>query len=76
MSEEVRARLFEPFFTTKARGVGLGLVVSRRIVEAHNGVIVVESEKGAGTEFRIVLPLIVSARRPGESLPLSTDVTR
>jgi two-component system sensor histidine kinase HydH len=64
MSQEVRDRLFEPFFTTKARGVGLGLAVSRRIVEAHGGRIVVESEEGAGTEFRVVLPAIAPARQP------------
>jgi signal transduction histidine kinase len=62
ISAETRERLFEPFFTTKARGVGLGLAVSRRIIEAHGGEIVVDSEVGRGTEFRIVLPAIAAPR--------------
>jgi signal transduction histidine kinase len=49
-------RLFEPFFTTKSHGTGLGLPITRRIVEEHQGTIAVESQIGAGTEFRIALP--------------------
>lgn len=54
---EVLPRLFEPYVTTKARGLGLGLAIARRIVEAHNGRIEAETEPGRGTRFRITLPL-------------------
>ncbi|MFO8008494.1 MAG: ATP-binding protein [Candidatus Brocadiia bacterium] len=49
-------RIFEPFFTSKHNGVGLGLSVSKKIVDAHEGCIEVESEPGAGTTFTVVLP--------------------
>ena len=50
-------RLFEPFFTTKKDGLGLGLAISRSIVEAHAGRIWAESHGGRGTSFRLVLPV-------------------
>jgi nitrogen-specific signal transduction histidine kinase len=49
-------RLFEPFFTTKRNGTGLGLAVTRRIIEEHNGTIRAESNPGKGTTFTIQLP--------------------
>ena len=49
-------QLFEPFFTTKNHGTGLGLPISRRIVQEHHGLITVESQPNKGTTFSIILP--------------------
>ncbi|WP_437576290.1 ATP-binding protein [Sorangium sp. So ce887] len=54
--EELRASIFDPFFTTKQRGTGLGLAVTRDIIEAHGGTISCEPREAGGTRFRIVLP--------------------
>jgi two-component system, sporulation sensor kinase E len=50
-------KLGEPFYTTKERGTGLGLMVSYKIIEEHQGKIDVESEVGVGTTFYITLPI-------------------
>ncbi|WDL99102.1 PAS domain-containing protein [Alicyclobacillus sp. ALC3] len=55
--EDSLRKLGEPFFTTKERGTGLGLMVSHRIVTAHNGGMDISSQLGVGTTVRIVLPL-------------------
>jgi signal transduction histidine kinase len=55
---EVTARLYEPFFTTKAQGMGMGLAISRTIVELHRGRLSIEPrESGLGTTVRLVLPI-------------------
>ena len=53
----VKASLFRPFQTTKKKGLGIGMFQSKMIVEAHRGKIQVDSQPGAGTTFRIMLPL-------------------
>ncbi len=57
ISTEKIDRIFNPFFTTKEKGTGLGMAISKKIVEAHEGTIDVVSEVGRGAEFVVSLPL-------------------
>jgi signal transduction histidine kinase len=49
-------QIWTPFHTSKANGTGLGLPITRKVVETHGGSIEVESQPGLGTEFRVMLP--------------------
>jgi signal transduction histidine kinase len=49
-------RIFDPFFTTKSQGAGLGLSISRTILEKQHATIACESQEGQGTMFTIVFP--------------------
>ena len=57
ISDENLSKLFTPLFTTKAKGQGFGLPVCKRMVEAHDGNITVESKVGKGSTFTIKIPL-------------------
>jgi signal transduction histidine kinase len=56
MTPDVVARLGSPFFTTRAQGSGLGLFLSRRLVESGGGTLKIESEPGRGTACTVSLP--------------------
>jgi PAS domain S-box-containing protein len=51
------AHIFDPFFTTKPNGMGMGLAISRTIIEAHNGRLWAENQKDGGASFRFTLPV-------------------
>ena len=55
-SDFVERGLFKPFHTTKNQGLGIGLFHSKKIVDAHQGRIEVETQEGKGSTFRVMLP--------------------
>jgi len=56
ISEEVATHIFDAFYSTKAKGLGLGLPFSKRVVEAHEGTLSFTTKLGVGTTFRVKLP--------------------
>jgi two-component system sensor kinase FixL len=63
VSPELAKRLFSPFLSTKTTGMGVGLSICRRIVEAHGGSMWLEETYGAGADFRFTVPLAAMERR-------------
>jgi two-component system sensor histidine kinase HydH len=61
MTKETVEKIWSPLFTTKATGMGLGLPIAKRLVEAHGGSISVESIAGKGSSFTVTLPISSSS---------------
>jgi len=74
MSEEVLKKIWTPLFTTKAKGMGFGLSICKRFVEAHGGTISVESALGKGSTFTVTLPIEPEIKEEGgEEIWLKTQ---
>ena len=58
---DILENIFDPYFTTKEEGSGLGLAICHSIIQKHQGILRVESERGVGTEFTIKLPVATDA---------------
>ena len=58
IDDKTKERMFDPFFSSKRGGSGLGLPTTRKIIEAHGGLIAMQSEIGHGTQFTILLPTL------------------
>jgi signal transduction histidine kinase len=65
MPPDVQTKIFTPLFTTKTKGIGLGLPICKRIIEAHRGMITVQSEQNKGTIFTVTLP----SEKPKDNIP-------
>jgi two-component system sensor kinase FixL len=65
----IRAKLFQPFVTSKAAGMGVGLSISRSIVDAHGGRLWAEDNVGGGTVFRFTVPSLRRDQAEAEDRP-------
>jgi two-component system sensor kinase FixL len=57
IAEDIQQQLFQPFVTSKPGGMGIGLAISKRIIEAHDGEISVSRNANGGATFRFTLPV-------------------
>jgi two-component system, LuxR family, sensor kinase FixL len=65
IAPEIAGQLFQPFVTTKSQGMGVGLSISRTIVESHGGSITQRPNPSGGTMFTFTLPAVSKERRDG-----------
>ncbi len=72
IADQVLPKLFSPLSTTKAQGMGFGLAICKRVVEAHGGKIEVKTAQGVGTTFTIILPIEVKKNVGVESAWIKT----
>jgi signal transduction histidine kinase len=64
----IRDKIFNLYFTTKKSGTGIGLAMTYRILQLHNGSVHFDTRTGEGTTFYLTLPLIRSEQRPQRDL--------
>ncbi len=74
MDEETQQRIFEPFYTTKFTGRGLGMSSVMGITKSHKGAILVYSEPGLGSTFKILLPIFTGQRGDNPSGPADSEL--
>jgi signal transduction histidine kinase len=67
IADDKLTKIFNPFYTTKKSGTGLGMGIAKKVMDAHSGRIEVQSKPGAGTEFRLSIPLADAARAQSQS---------
>jgi signal transduction histidine kinase len=72
IAKEIQDRIFNLYFTTKRDGTGIGLAMTYRILQLHNGSIAIESVVGQGTEFVLRVPLGTSKEAPREASATSS----
>jgi signal transduction histidine kinase len=71
--DEIREKIFDLYFTTKSGGSGIGLAMTYRILQLHQGSIDVQSKKGHGTEFQLRIPLTTIDWARRHPLPVNTE---
>ncbi len=67
MTADIQGKIWDPLFTTKSKGIGLGLPIVKRLVEAHRGSVTVETEPGKGSTFTVTIPTRNGEMRLNES---------
>ena len=70
---EIRDKIFNLYFTTKKTGSGIGLAMSYRVLQLHNGSLDFDSEVGKGTTFRFILPLSAGSDEKGKHIAVEAD---
>jgi signal transduction histidine kinase len=70
---EIREKIFDLYFTTKTGGSGIGLAMTYRILQLHNGSVEVQSREVRGTEFRLRIPLAATDRGRRHLQPVHVD---
>jgi signal transduction histidine kinase len=68
INDDILPKLFSPLCTTKAQGMGFGLAICKRIIEAHGGKITVKTASGKGTTFSVTMPITQKNENGGERI--------
>ena len=74
--EDIRGKIFDLYFTTKSTGSGIGLAMTYRIVQLHQGSVDVQSVVGRGSEFQLRFPLVAMDRGRRQSRPAGIETAK